>query len=68
MTVEEIFKELATHALKGMMVHEEMCNYYDFLGLKLPLFDMYLNRNLILYQFPHFCRLKPLLFYFLLFV
>lgn len=34
MTVEEIFKELATHALKGMMVHEEMCNYYDFLGLK----------------------------------
>lgn len=34
MTVEEIFKNLATHMAHGVMFHEEMANYYDFLGLK----------------------------------
>lgn len=33
MTVEEIFKSLAEHMLKGTMLHEELANYYDFLGL-----------------------------------
>ena len=33
MTCEEIFKELAEHMVKGMMVHEQLANYYDFLGL-----------------------------------
>jgi len=33
MTVEEIFKELIEHNLKGVMIHDELANYYDFLGL-----------------------------------
>lgn len=33
MTTEEIFKEILGHMLKGMMVHEQFANYYDFLGL-----------------------------------
>ena len=34
MTCEEIFSELAAHMIKGMMIHEQLANYYDFLGLK----------------------------------
>lgn len=34
MTVDEVFKELVNHAIKGMMFHEEMANYYNFLNLK----------------------------------
>ena len=34
MTVEEIYSELAAHMIKGMMFHEQLANYYDFLGLK----------------------------------
>lgn len=33
MTVDEIFKTLAQHMLKGSMMHQELANYYDFLGL-----------------------------------
>lgn len=33
MTVEEIFSSIASHMLKGMMIHEQFANYYDFLGL-----------------------------------
>ena len=33
MTTEEVFKELSEHMVKGMMVHEQLANYYDFLGL-----------------------------------
>ena len=33
MTVDEIFKDLSKHMIKGLMVHEQMANYYDFLGL-----------------------------------
>ena len=34
MTVEEIYGKLAAHSIEGMMFHEQMANYYDFLGLK----------------------------------
>lgn len=34
MTVDEIFKILATHMVKGCKTHEELANYYDFLSLK----------------------------------
>lgn len=34
MTVEEVFASLGAHMIGGMMVHESMANYYDFLGLK----------------------------------
>ena len=33
MTVAEIFKELASHMTKGLMVHSQMADYYRFLGL-----------------------------------
>ena len=33
MTVEEIFSQLSAHTIRGMMIHEGMANYYDFLGL-----------------------------------
>ena len=33
MTVEEVFTKIATHMLNGIMVHEQLANYYDFLGL-----------------------------------
>ena len=34
MTVDEIYSEIAAHMIKGMMTHEQLANYYDFLGLK----------------------------------
>ena len=33
MTVDEIYSEIAAHMIKGMMMHEQLANYYDFLGL-----------------------------------
>ena len=33
MEVKEIFDHLAQHMIKGMMIHESLANYYDFLGL-----------------------------------
>ena len=33
MTIVEIFSELSNHMIKGMMVHDQMSNYYRFLGL-----------------------------------
>lgn len=34
MEIEEIFTKLSSHMLKGVMTHEELANYYDFLGLE----------------------------------
>lgn len=34
MTVEEIYSKILQHMIKGLMFHEQMSNYYDFLGLK----------------------------------
>lgn len=34
MTVEEIYGKLSQHMIQGMMIHEQLANYYDFLGLK----------------------------------
>lgn len=34
MTLEEIFSELAAHAIEGMMIHDQMATYYCFLSLK----------------------------------
>lgn len=34
MTVDEIYAELSAHMIKGLMAHEQLANYYDFLGLK----------------------------------
>lgn len=34
MTPEEIFSQIIEHMIKGLMVHEQLANYYDFLGLQ----------------------------------
>lgn len=34
MTVSEIFEKISTRQIEGMMLHNDMANYYDFLGLK----------------------------------
>ena len=34
MTREEIFTNLLNHMVKGLMIHDQMANYYDFLGLE----------------------------------
>ena len=34
MTQEEIFSSLLNHMVKGLMVHDQMANYYDFLGME----------------------------------
>lgn len=34
MTVDEIYAKIAQHMIKGLMVHEQLANYYDFLGLR----------------------------------
>ena len=31
--ISEIFSELSNHMVKGMMLHDQMANYYKFLGL-----------------------------------
>lgn len=33
MTVDEIFSELSAHMIKGLMIHDQMSDYYDFLSL-----------------------------------
>ena len=33
MTVEDIFKQLSSHMIKGVMIHEQLSDYYDFLNL-----------------------------------
>ena len=34
MTIEEIFSELSSHFVKGLMLHDQMANYFDFLQLQ----------------------------------
>lgn len=33
MTVSEIFSEIISHQIKGLMIHQQLADYYDFLGL-----------------------------------
>ena len=34
MTVEEIFAKISQHMVQGLMIHSEMSDYYNFLGLE----------------------------------
>lgn len=34
MEVNEIFSALSAHMIKGMMIHDQLANYYDFLSLR----------------------------------
>lgn len=33
MTLDEIFSELSAHFIKGLMFHDQMSNYFDFLHM-----------------------------------
>lgn len=33
MTLEDVYAEISAHMIKGLMVHEQLANYYDFIGL-----------------------------------
>ena len=67
MTVEEIFKELSEHMIKGFMIHEKLANYYDFLSLKgyKRLHEYYyleescMYRKLCRYYINHYDKLIP---------
>ena len=34
MTTDELFTELSGHMIKGLMIHDQMADYYDFLSLR----------------------------------
>lgn len=34
MTIDEIFKQVAKHMIEGLMVHTQMSDYFNFLGLE----------------------------------
>ena len=34
MTIDEVFTELSGHMIKGLMIHDQMSDYYDFLSLR----------------------------------
>lgn len=34
MLVSEVYSKLVAHQIKGLMVHEQLAEYYDFLGLR----------------------------------
>jgi hypothetical protein len=34
MTVEEIFNQMARHMVEGLMMHSQLTEYYNFLGLE----------------------------------
>ena len=34
MTISEIYSNIYSHMIKGMMIHEQLADYYDFLGLE----------------------------------
>lgn len=34
MTIEEIYSQIGNHMIEGLMVHSQMADYYNFLGLK----------------------------------
>ena len=67
MTVEEIFKNLSTHMIKGVMIHEQMANYYDFLNLHgykrcheyHMMKEMCSHRSLCRYYINHYNKLIP---------
>lgn len=33
-TVEEVFAKVAAHMVEGLMLHDQMSSYYDFLNLE----------------------------------
>lgn len=67
MTAEEIYSKIAGHMLKGIMTHEQLTNYYDFLGLQgykrcheyHYMAEIYSYRGLCRYFINHHNKLIP---------
>ena len=67
LNVEEIYKRLSSHMIEGVMFHEKMANYYDFLNLHgykrcheyHTLVEMCGLRKLHRYYLNHYNRLIP---------
>lgn len=68
MSVQEVFTKLATHMIKGLMVHDQLADYYIFLGLEgyhLEHEHQYLSesktyRDLCYYYMSHYDALLPI--------
>ena len=67
MTVEQIFSEISKHMIEGVMIHSQLADYYNFLGLKgyskcheYHYIDESANfRHLSWYYLKHFNKLIP---------
>lgn len=67
MTVAEIFSKLADHMIKGLMIHESLANYYEYLNLhgyshfheKQYREESKSYRNLNLYYIKHYRMMIP---------
>lgn len=67
MSVEEVFSTLSAHMVRGVMLHEQLASYYDFLGLKgykrcheyHYLCESINYRKLCRYYINHFNKLIP---------
>ena len=67
MTVEEVFSRVGKHMIEGVMIHSQLADYYNFLGLKGYakcheyhfVSENYNFRKLSLYYIKHFNKLLP---------
>ena len=67
MTVDEIFADINAHMIKGVMLHDEFAEYFDFLGLRgfrceqeYHAFSEFCERRgLVRYFVNHFGKLIP---------
>ena len=67
MTVEEVFSRVGKHMIEGVMIHSQLADYYNFLGLKGYakcheyhfISENYNFRKLSLYYIKHFNKLLP---------
>lgn len=68
MTIEEVFKQIGTHMIEGLMMHSQMSEYYLFLGLEgyaechqYHYFEeSWSFQDLILYYIKEFNKLLPM--------
>lgn len=67
MTVEEVFATLNSHMVTGLMLHDQLAEYYDFLNLHgykrcheyHAIKEFALRRTLVRYYINHYNRLLP---------
>ena len=67
MTAEEVFSQVSKHMIEGIMIHSQMADYYNFLGLKgyakcheYHFISENCNfRKLSMYYIKHFNKLLP---------